>query len=72
MRQILESYAKTWKHITLHTTGHDLQTLGLPPGPLYKEILASLRAGWLDGEISSHQEEDQLLKKLIEQNSSES
>jgi tRNA nucleotidyltransferase (CCA-adding enzyme) len=70
VRQILEGYAKTWRHISPHTSGHDLQALGLPPGPIYKQILAELRSGWIDGEISSRRQEDKKLKSLIKKNSS--
>ena len=69
LQEILKTYAKIWVHISPFTTGHDLKAHGLPPGPLYKQILAELRTGWLNGEISSRQEEDQVLKKLIKQNS---
>lgn len=67
--QVLKTYAKTWIHTTQHTSGHDLQSLGLPPGPIYKEILDQLRAGWLDGEITTPKQENKKLKKLIKQNS---
>jgi tRNA nucleotidyltransferase (CCA-adding enzyme) len=45
--------------------GHTLKALGLPPGPVYRQVLARLRAAWLDGQVESPQEEELLLKKII-------
>jgi tRNA nucleotidyltransferase (CCA-adding enzyme) len=53
-----------WRHISPSITGHELRALGLPPGPVYKRILKRLRDEWLDGNVSTLQEEKQLLKKL--------
>ena len=57
----------TWRKIKPVTDGEDLQKLGIPAGPLYKNILASLRSAWLDGEISSVEQEREYLRKLLEQ-----
>jgi tRNA nucleotidyltransferase (CCA-adding enzyme) len=67
---ILEQYALEWRHISPSVDGHYLHEKGLPPGPIYKKILRTLRNAWLDGEISSIQEEhtlmDSLLSEIIE------
>ena len=47
------------------TTGDDLKSRGLQPGPRYKEILSALRTAWLDGVLTSKTEEEEMLKKLI-------
>lgn len=62
----LLTYISDWQDISQKTTGHDLQARGLPPGPHYKVILRQLRNAWLDGEVSSLEEEIKLLEKLIE------
>lgn len=64
-RQVLEMYASRWRHVQPVTSGHDLRKLGLPPGSFYREILAQLRAAWLDGEITSLDEEKQLLHSIL-------
>jgi tRNA nucleotidyltransferase (CCA-adding enzyme) len=61
----LLEYLSTWRHIKPRTTGDDLIALGLPPGPKYKEILTHLRAAWLDGEVQSTAEEQNLLKGIL-------
>jgi tRNA nucleotidyltransferase (CCA-adding enzyme) len=60
----LTSYLTLWRHIRPHTNGDDLIRLGLKPGPAFQTILASLRNAWLDGEITSEQEEKALLETL--------
>jgi tRNA nucleotidyltransferase (CCA-adding enzyme) len=63
-RKNLKSYINTWRYIKPKTTGHTLKKLGLEPGPVYQSILLKLKNAWLDGEISSEQEEQALLEKL--------
>jgi tRNA nucleotidyltransferase (CCA-adding enzyme) len=56
---------KDWRWVRPASTGDDLRALGLPPGPRYREILAQLRAAWLDREIESFEAEQVLLQTLI-------
>ncbi len=64
----LKSYVTRWATITPTITGHDLRDLGVPPGPIYKKILASLRNAWIDGEISTPEAENALLQRLLQVN----
>ena len=64
-RRAIEQYLSDWRHIRPRTGGDDLKAHGLKPGPRYKEILSRLRAAWLDGEISSAEEEQALLEKFL-------
>jgi tRNA nucleotidyltransferase (CCA-adding enzyme) len=50
------------------TTGDDLKTLGLPPGPRYGEILTRLHRAYLDGEINNADQERILLSEIISVN----
>jgi tRNA nucleotidyltransferase (CCA-adding enzyme) len=63
----LERYVSTWRHIHPAADGETLKALGLPPGPRYAHILATLRAAWLDGEINTPEQESGFLQKLIQQ-----
>lgn len=63
--QPLHQYLTKWQNIKPTSSGHDLKARGLPPGPRYAEILRQLRAAWLDGEVTSDEEENLLLDKLI-------
>jgi len=62
--QSLRDYLAKWQHVKPHITGDDLKKRGLEPGPRYGEILRQLRAAWLDGDVSSKDEEMLLLERL--------
>ncbi|MBL8064184.1 MAG: CCA tRNA nucleotidyltransferase [Anaerolineales bacterium] len=61
----LLDYISLWRHVKPYTTGDDLKSRGLLPGPRYGEILEQLRAAWLDGVLTTKAEEDALLVKLL-------
>ena len=65
IKTILNKYLSEWWHVQSKTTGHDLKTRGIPPGPKYAEILRRLRAAWLDGEVQTEEEEKALLVNLL-------
>ena len=65
VQDALSIYLKTWRHVKPATTGNDLKTRGLMPGPKYREILSRLRAAWLDGEVKDNQQEINLLERLL-------
>jgi tRNA nucleotidyltransferase (CCA-adding enzyme) len=64
-KDILLTYAKSWRHIKPSVTGHELRKLGIPPGPVYRTILSALRNARLDGSVSTDDQEIALLKELI-------
>ncbi|HKI55478.1 MAG TPA: hypothetical protein VJ987_15240 [Anaerolineales bacterium] len=61
----LHEYLVKWRNINPFTSGDDLKKHGLIPGPKYKEILSRLRAAWLDGEVTTKDEETKLRDRLI-------
>ena len=61
----LHEYLVKWQNVNPFTSGDDLKKHGLAPGPKYKEILTSLRAAWLDGEVTTKDEEIKLRNRLI-------
>ena len=61
----LEAYVLRWRHVHPQADGGTLKRLGLPPGPGYKKILRRLRAAWLDGEVASDAQEQDLLERLL-------
>ncbi|HLF90551.1 MAG TPA: CBS domain-containing protein [Anaerolineales bacterium] len=63
----LTQYVTQWQHVHPQMDGNALRARGLAPGPVYAEILSKLRAAWLDGEISSVDEEDKLVAEFLNQ-----
>ena len=66
-RKMLMNFMLVWRNIKPNYTGDDLRSRGLSPGPVYREILTTLRSAWLDGEISTENEEGDLFEKLFQQ-----
>lgn len=64
-RQVIFNYVTRWQHISPTVDGHILKARGLPPGPIYREILGALREAWLDGKIHSPEEEKEFLDQLL-------
>jgi tRNA nucleotidyltransferase (CCA-adding enzyme) len=65
-REYLVKYITQWSKVQALSTGHQLRQAGLNPGPVYKKILISLRNAWLDGQISTPAEEQELLSILVD------
>ena len=63
--QTLHEYLVKWQNVNPFTSGDDLRKQGLVPGPKYKEILSRLRAAWLNGEVTTRDEEAKLRDRLI-------
>jgi tRNA nucleotidyltransferase (CCA-adding enzyme) len=64
-QQMLMMYISKWRKISPVLSGHDLRAKGVPPGPIYKDVLTTLRKAWLDGEVNSPEEEAALLDVLL-------
>ena len=58
---------KDWRWVRPLATGDDLRTLGIAPGPIYAKLLRRLRMAWLDGEVKSLADEQNLLKLLLDE-----
>ncbi len=64
-RQLLETYTHLWSAVQPTLSGDDLRARGLPPGPLYRQILTMLRAAWLDQRIHTPAEEWPLVEAWL-------
>jgi tRNA nucleotidyltransferase (CCA-adding enzyme) len=62
--EVLQRYITEWRAIRAELNGNDLQTSGLPRGPLYSKILTQLRAARLDGVITTREEELALAQQI--------
>jgi tRNA nucleotidyltransferase (CCA-adding enzyme) len=65
LREPLRAMMRRYRHMKPTLNGNDLRAMGLPPSARYREILETLRKAWLDGKISSPEEERALLQRLI-------
>lgn len=64
-RQQLVAYLETYRYVKPALSGHDLQSLGLVPGPGFGTVLDRLRDARLDGKVTNLAEERALAQQLI-------
>jgi tRNA nucleotidyltransferase (CCA-adding enzyme) len=64
-RDRLLRYQTEWRVVTQEVAGDDLKAMGLKPGPLFGRLLDALRDARLDGKVSTREEEETLLEKLL-------
>lgn len=65
VREMLDRYLSEWRYVVPTVDGDTLRALNLPPGPAYRHILWTLKSAWLDGVITTAEEEQALLQELI-------
>jgi tRNA nucleotidyltransferase (CCA-adding enzyme) len=68
VKDVIVLYVTSWRKMAPSITGDDLKSRGIPPGPVYRKILEDLRKAWLDGEITSVEEETELIDRFITRN----
>ena len=65
LQRRLLHYQTEWRLVETELRGKDLKALGLSPGPLFGRLLNALRDARLDGKVSTREDEETLLAKLL-------
>ena len=65
-RRQFSIYMTNLSQVATIIDGSELKALGLPPGPVYKRILATILDARLDGRVESREDELALAKELIQ------
>jgi tRNA nucleotidyltransferase (CCA-adding enzyme) len=65
LAESLNNYQQALQKIKMVSDGKSLLALGLRSGPRIGQILSLIRQAWLEGEITSANEEDKLVQKLV-------
>jgi tRNA nucleotidyltransferase (CCA-adding enzyme) len=63
--QHVEHYLTAWRHIRVDLTGNDLKRLGVPQGPHIGRLLARILAAKLDGEATSREAEEAIVRRAL-------
>ncbi len=64
VQQRIDFYERNLMHVKISLDGHHLRALGIPPGPVYRQILTTVRAARLDGTIQTAEDEIALAQTL--------
>ena len=65
VHQYVEHYLTTWRHVRADLTGNDLKRLGVPQGPRVGQLLTRILAAKLDGEATSREAEEALVRRAL-------
>jgi tRNA nucleotidyltransferase (CCA-adding enzyme) len=64
-RRHIDLYTHKLTYVKPRTDGHDLKRMGIPRGPVYREVLEALRDERLDGRVRTRADEEALVQQLI-------
>ena len=64
-RDLLFQYVTKWKSIKTVIDGAELKAKGIPPGPLYRQILKEIRSAMIDGVVETEYEQRKLMDVLL-------
>ena len=62
-RRAISRYFRDLKEVRPKLRGRDLKDMGIPPGPVYRQILNQLLDSQLNGELSSREEEVEFVRQ---------
>jgi tRNA nucleotidyltransferase (CCA-adding enzyme) len=62
----IAAYASDWRRRAPATSGNELKAMGIAAGPQYRRILDRLRRAWIDGEVRTVEEEQALLRQVLD------
>ncbi|HEX9116459.1 MAG TPA: CBS domain-containing protein [Anaerolineae bacterium] len=64
VQQRLDLYQRRLRRVQPLLRGDDLRRLGIPPGPIYRQVLDALRAARLDGQTLTRPDEEALARQI--------
>ncbi|WP_456432689.1 CBS domain-containing protein [Thermosulfuriphilus sp.] len=65
VKQAIALFLRELRKVRLEISGRDLKALGLPEGPIYREILEILKEAKIDGLVKTKEEELEFAKGLL-------
>ena len=65
LKQVLHSFITEWQNIHPTIDGRTLREMGVAPGPVYRRLLGELRSAWLEGRVSTPDQEKAFLQELL-------
>jgi tRNA nucleotidyltransferase (CCA-adding enzyme) len=65
VRRSISRYCLQLRHVTPEISGNELKSMGLSPGPIYREILDAIRDMKLNGKLESRGDELAFVKEKM-------
>ncbi len=70
-RRAISLYFRNLKEVRSDLGGKELKSMGISPGPIYRQILDQLLDGRLNGELTSREEEEEFVRQHFMENTEE-
>lgn len=65
IQRIIKDFFEIYNGVKIYSSGHDLRSIGLAPGPYYKKIFTKVLNAKLNGQVTTKEEELELIKELL-------
>ncbi len=65
VKRAISLYFTRLRGITVSVSGKDIRRMGIPPGPVYREILQAVLAARLDGRLKTRQDELDFIARYV-------
>ncbi len=69
LQKYIADFLEIYNGMRIYASGSDLRNLGLSPGPDYQKIFAEVLEAKLNGAVKTHEQEMELIKKMIRRDS---
>ncbi len=63
VKKAISLFITQWRQTRVSLNGKDLQEMGIPPGPIYREIFERLLEARLEGEVETESDERELVRR---------
>ena len=63
VKKAISLFITQWRQMRVSLNGKDLQEMGIPPGPIYREIFERLLEARLEGEVETESDERELVRR---------
>lgn len=71
IKRTISNYFNRLRYVTISIRGQDLMDLGVPPGPVYRQIMDAVLDAKLDGRLKNKKDEHRFVEKYIKRKSIE-
>ncbi|MCP4108775.1 MAG: CBS domain-containing protein [Desulfobacteraceae bacterium] len=65
IKEAISNYFTQLRHVTTSVRGEDLKKMGLPPGPVYREILDAVLCAKLNGKVKTRNDELNFVRNYV-------
>ena len=65
VKRLISKYFTRLRGVSISVSGRDIKKTGIPPGPIYREILRAVLDARLDGKLKTRQDELDFIPRYV-------